>query len=143
MKKKLICLILILVAITGGILYKIINTNKIIPDYTIEYFDGFTPGTFYTISIDNEYNIQVIEQPGCSTVDCYNGTYKPASTKHKVDFNKENKKLLKDFIETLFKNKDSNKISLFGLEDEKLKEKDAYVINAIIFNNQELMKNYK
>ena len=45
---------MLVIAVIG---YKVINSKNIIPAYTIELFDGYIPGTEYTIEIDKEMYI--------------------------------------------------------------------------------------
>ena len=140
-KNILISICLLVLAFLGSIIiYNSLNQNKKSTIYTINYFDGSIPGNNYTISIDTNYNIEVVDQPSCSTPECLEGTYKPKSTTYTVNFNENSKLILKDFLNELFEGESSNIISLDF--NENITNKELIVLQAIIYNDESILKNY-
>lgn len=57
---------------------------------TVSWFDGMIPGTNYELQIDRPTgNFRLEIQPGCSTVECMNGTYYPEGTVSSGTFGSE------------------------------------------------------
>jgi len=130
---KIIFVLLIIIIITGSIL--LINKDNYI--YKITYNDDTIPGNIYNILIYDNYDIKVEKQPLCSTKECIEGNYTLSKENFNVIFNIENKKIVKQIIETLFKNKNNNEIELtyYDLNKEQL-----IVIESIIYNNEKYLE---
>lgn len=146
-KTKIGIIIFIVVLIIGiGLIFCLCkNLNKDgannLPEdyiYVIEYFDGHVPGSNYTLYIHENYDITVIDQPGCSTVECMEGTYYPSSSLEKVSFSDANKEIIKEFIDVLFKGKISNKIDISD-EIWEMDENEQTILSAIQHNDEKYL----
>lgn len=134
--KKIIILLIIVVVLLIGVgitfLLKTLNTDSKYR-YIILYNDGNIPGDSYEIYVNKDYSIKLVNQPGCSTVECIEGDKYPESKTYELNFNKENKELLKTFLEELFKGSESNKIDT---SDLFLTDYQRNLINSITLRNE-------
>lgn len=106
--------------------------------YIILYNDNLIPGNNYEIYINNDYSIKVVKQPGCSTIECIEGTYYPEVETYELNYNEYNKELLKNFLEDIFKEEKSNKVDL---REKDITEYQENIIISILINNEEMFKN--
>lgn len=147
-KKKIIIIsmiILIVLLIGLGITFFLLNRNSNNKyKYIILYNDGNIPGNNYEIYINKDYSIKLIDQPGCSTIECMEGTYYPEAETYELDFSETNKETLKTFLEDLFKEQETNKLNI---DDIYLTEYQENVISSITLKNEKWFQvnaeNYK
>ena len=137
MKGKQIIIILVTILtllISLGIIFvlkKLSYSNDY--KYIILYNDNLIPGNNYEIYINNDYSIKVAKQPGCSTIECMEGTYYPEVETYELNYNEYNKELLKNFLEDIFKEEKTNKIDF---RERNINEYQENVIMSILVNDE-------
>lgn len=145
MKKieKYIIGILVLVAVgaLGTAIYFMTQKQNNVNNYkyTITYYDGYIPGTNYTIEIDNNFNILLTEQPGCSTPECLKGEKYPAPIKTKIKFSKKGKEYVKKFVEEKFINQNIKLLEMNESVYEKLTSEQKKTFSAMFHNDENIM----
>ena len=107
--------------------------------YTITYHDGYIPGTNYTIEIDNDFNVLLIEQPACTTIECIKGENYPEPKKTKIKFSSKGKKYLKRFVDETFNNQNIKSLEMNESIYEKFTDEQKKVYSAIFNNDENIM----
>lgn len=136
-KQIIILLITILILLISlGIIFVLKTLNSSTGyKYIILYSDNLIPGNNYEIYINNDYSIKVVKQPGCSTIECMEGTYYPEVETHELNYNETNKELLKNFLEDIFKEEKMNKIDF---RERDISEYQENVIMSILVNDENI-----
>lgn len=120
---------------------KVLNTKKENDYlYKIHYFEDYDPGRNHYIYVYDNYDILVISQQGCSAVECVEGTVTMPKEEKNVIFSEEGKEFLKEYFENLFKEKNSNSISL---DSHELNNYESIIIYSIISNTEEELNSLK
>lgn len=134
-RKLLMSIIIVTILILLGVLvgYFIYNGLSKEVSYTITYDDGAIPGSTYTLSIDEDYEIDVSRVDHCSTKECIEGNLSPEVTEYHVTF--EDKEKLKSFVSELFDGINSNTLTIRFTD---INDSQRSLLNSILFNDEEL-----
>lgn len=77
-------------------------TQEAPQEISLEWFDGTAPGTTYSLtlnSVTGEFHLK--SQPGCSTIECSNGTTSPEATEYSGTYSSEDLAKILDFYSIL------------------------------------------
>lgn len=140
-KYIIVILIFVIVGALGTAFYFMTNQQNVTNNYkyTITYYDGYIPGTNYTIEIDNNYDVLLIEQPGCSTLECAKGENYPAPIKTEIKFSSKGKEYLKRFVDKTFNNQNIKLLEMNESVYKKFTEEQKKVYSAIFYNDENIM----
>lgn len=134
-RKLLMSIIVVVFLILSGVLvgYFIYSgiSKKVI--YTITYDDGAIPGSTYTLSINEDYEIDVSKATHCSTKECIEGNLPPEVTEYHVTF--EDKEKLKSFVSELFDGVDGNTLTIRFTD---INDSQRSLLNSVLFNDEDL-----
>ncbi len=146
-KLFIVLVILVLITIVSSCIINYLGENRGDSkepkkySYKIVYDDLGAPGSMYRIFIYENYDIKVIEVPGCSTLECLQGNYTPTETEENISFSNEGKEILEIFVKELFANEKDNIIEIEGMfvNDTKLNEEQDRILTSIICNEESLL----
>ena len=116
----IITIVIVLLVSVGIIFYSKTKTSIITP-YKITYYDELTPGSRYSIKIQNNNKIKITTTHFCSTSNC-----KPITEKETFNYSKDNQRKIKEFINNNFSN---NYVKVY---DSELTDRQKEVIQSLL-----------
>lgn len=135
-------LVFVVVGAIGTAVYFMTNKQKgnvTNYKYTITYYDGYIPGTNYTIEIDNNFDVLLIKQPSCSTQECINGEKYSDSIKTKIKFSSKGKKYLKKFVDETFNEQNIKSLEMNESVYDKFTDEQKKAYSAMFYNDENIM----
>ncbi len=141
MKKKLVVIIIVLILGLLGLGYYMYSNNgkgNNVDDarkvkYTIKYEDMGMPGNNYDISIYSNTDVKVVRHPGCSTLECIEGTYWPKDEEYEVKFDEQMKKKIEtEYLPKIFAISNNIIVSAY---DSSFSEETSKFLYAVIYKD--------
>ena len=107
------------------------ETRKV--KYTIKYKDMGIPGNSYDIYIYDNIDVKVVKHPGCSTMECAQGSYWPSDEEHEMKFSESVKtKVTNEYLPKIFSS--SKNITLTAY-DKSMNEETSKFLYAVIYKD--------
>ena len=107
------------------------ETRKV--KYTIKYDDMGIPGNSYDIYIYDNIDVKVVKHPGCSTMECAQGSYWPSDEEHEMKFSESVKtKVTNEYLPKIFTLSNNIEISAY---DKEMNEETSKFLYAVIYKD--------